>query len=187
MSSSMLARAGGAWPAQVEAQVDFSVKNCSYQTGGARVESDLGELRKDYNSCMLGPETESRIYLLDDDQRGLVPDGPAVIRPDGVREEIPELVYRAVQHVLDAMRAGRAVQVIPLRTELPIDEAADALGIARDVLRKHVGAGEIPFRSSEYVDWVKLADVINWDNDRIRRRRAILDEMMADDPADDES
>lgn len=147
---------------------------------------DPGEPGQDYNLGMLGPETQSRIYLLDEDQRVLVPNGPAVIRPDGVREEIPAQVYRAVQHVLDAMRAGRAVQVVPLRTELPIDEAADAIGIGRDDLRKHVGAGEIPFRSSEYVDWVQLADVINWDNARIKRRRAILDEMMADDPTDDE-
>jgi cytochrome P450 len=103
-----------------------------------------------------------------------------------VREEIPLLVYRAVAHVLEAMRAGQAVTVAPLRPELPIDEAADAIGIGRDDLRKHVAAGEIPFRSSEYVDWVQLADVIRWDNERRARRRAILDEMLADDPADDE-
>jgi hypothetical protein len=90
-------------------------------------------------------------------------------------------VYRAVQHALEAMRAGQAVKVVPLRTELPIDEAADALGVGRDVLRKHVAKGEIPFRSSEYVDWVQLADVINWDNARRERRSAILDEMFADD------
>jgi hypothetical protein len=109
------------------------------------------------------------------------PEGPAVIGPDEVREEIPPLVYQAVQHVLEAMRAGRAVKVVPLRTELPIDEAADAIAIGRDDLRKHVAGGEIPFRSSEYVDWVQLADVINWDIARRRRRRAILDELLADD------
>lgn len=125
---------------------------------------------------------DARIYLLDDDERHTAPDGPAVIRPDGVREEIPPQVYRAVAHVLDAMRAGKAVSVAPLRKELPIDEAADAIGIGRDDLRKHVAAGEIPFRSSEYVDWVQLADVIRWDNERRVRRRAALDEMLADDP-----
>ncbi len=59
--------------------------------------------------------------------------------------------------------------------------------MARDVLRKHVAAGEIPFRSSEPVDWVRLADVIGWDNARRARRRAILDEYWADEQDDEAS
>ena len=78
-------------------------------------------------------------------------------------------MYRAVQHVLEAMRAGRGVKIVPLRAELPIDEAADAIAMGRDDLRKYVAEGAVPFRSSEYVDWVRLADVIAWDNERRRR------------------
>jgi hypothetical protein len=135
---------------------------------------------------MPGPTTDARIYLLDANEPGVEPGGPAVIRPDGVREEIPPLVYRAVQHVLEAMRAGRAVKVVPLRTELPIDEAADAIGMARDDLRAYVAEGAVPFRSTQYVDWVKLAEVIEWDNRRREEQSAALDEMMAVDPLDDE-
>ncbi len=133
---------------------------------------------------MLGPTTDSRIYLLDADESRVVPGGPAVVGPDGVREEIPALVFEAVQHVLAAMRAGRAVKITPLRPELPIDEAADALAIGRDDLRKYVAEGAVPFRSTEYVDWVRLADVIEWDNQRRRSRRAVLDELMGEDPSD---
>jgi hypothetical protein len=135
---------------------------------------------------MTGPTTDSRIYLLDPDERQIVPGGPAVVGPDGTREDIPPLVFRAVQHVVAAMRAGQAVKITPLRLELPIDEAADAIGMGRDDLRKHVAAGEVPFRSSQYVDWVQLADIINWDNERRVRRRAILDELLAEDPTDDD-
>src|SRR5690242_18475263 len=130
---------------------------------------------------MAGPTTDARIYLLDADERAVAPGGPAVVGPDGTREEIPLGVYQAVQHVLEAMRAGRAVKVVPLRPELPIDKAPNANAVGRYVLRKHVAAGEISFRSSEYVDWVRLADVINWDIARRERRSAILDEMFADD------
>ncbi|MEV4261501.1 hypothetical protein [Kribbella sp. NPDC049584] len=130
---------------------------------------------------MHGPTRDARIYLLDDDEPQVVPEGPAVIRTDGVREEIPPVVYQAVWHVVQAMRAGQAVKVVPLRTELPIDHAADAIGIGRDDLRKHAADGNILFRSTEYVDWVQLADVIRWDSERRGRRRAILDEMFADD------
>jgi hypothetical protein len=95
------------------------------------------------------------------------------------------MVYRAVAHVLEAMRAGQAVKVTPFRPELPIDEAAYAIGVRSDVLRKHAAAGEIPLRSTEYVDWVRLADVIRWDNGRAERQRAVLDEMLAADPEDE--
>jgi hypothetical protein len=134
---------------------------------------------------MPGPASDARIYLLDEDERQIAPGGPAVIGPDGAREEIPALAYEAVQHVLAAMRAGRGVKISPLRPELPIDQAADAMAVRRDVLRKHVAAGEIPFRSSEYVDWVRLADVINWDSERRRTRRAALDELLSDDAPED--
>jgi hypothetical protein len=130
---------------------------------------------------MPGPTTDTRIYLLDSDEAQVVPGGPAVIAPDGTREEIPPQVFRAVQHVIEAMRAGRAVKVSPLRTELPVDEAADAIAIGRDDLRKHVAAGEIPFRSTQHVDWVQLHDVIAWDNERRAARRAGLREFLADD------
>jgi hypothetical protein len=62
--------------------------------------------------------------------------------------------------VIDAMRAGSAVKVSPLRTELPIDEAADTIGMARDDLRAYVAEGAVPFRSTQSVDWVNLATVI---------------------------
>ena len=134
---------------------------------------------------MPGPSTDSRIYLLDVDERQVVPNGPALIGPDGAREEIPPQVFRAIQHVLEAMRAGQAVKITPLRPELPIDEAADAIGMARDNLRTYVAEGAVPFRSSEYVDWVRLADVIAWDNKRRQERGAALQELLDEEPWDE--
>ncbi|WP_433167505.1 hypothetical protein [Kribbella sp. CA-247076] len=134
---------------------------------------------------MPGPSTDARIYLLNADERQIVPNGPAVVGPDGAREEIPHAVYLAVQHVLEAMRAGQAVKITPLRLELPIDEAADAIGIGRDDLRSYVGEGAIPFRSTEYVDWVRLTDVIAWDSKRRQERSAALQELLDEEPWDE--
>ena len=131
-----------------------------------------------------GPSSDSRIYLLESDESRVVPNGPAVVGPDGVREEIPAQVFRAVRHVIEAMRAGQAVKVTPLRPELPIDEAADAIGMGRDDLRAYVAEGAVPFRSSEYVDWVRLSDVIAWDTKRRQERSAALDELLDDEPWD---
>jgi hypothetical protein len=134
---------------------------------------------------MSGPTNDSRIYLPDAAERQVSADGPAVIGPDGSREDLPPGAYRAVQQVIDAMRAGMAVKVTPLRPELPIDEAADAIGIGRDDLRASVADGALPFRSTEYVDWVRLADVIAWDNKRREERSAVLQEMLDEESWDE--
>jgi hypothetical protein len=129
--------------------------------------------------------SEARIYLLEEHERQLTPGGPVVVGPDGAREELPPLVYKAVRHVIEAMRLGQAVKISPFRRELPIDEAADAIGMRSDDLRVYVAEGAIPFRSTKYVDWVQLRDVIEWDRERRLKRREALDELLAE-PAWDE-
>jgi hypothetical protein len=134
---------------------------------------------------MPGPAHDARIYLLDPDERQISPNGPAVIGPDGVRQDVPPLVFKAIQHVIEAMRAGMAVKIAPLRPELPIDEAADAIGMGRDDLRAYVAEGAVPFRSSEYVDWVRLDQLIEWDNQRRDEQRAGIQELLNEAPWDE--
>jgi hypothetical protein len=134
---------------------------------------------------MPGPTSDARIYLLDADDRRISTDGPYVVGPDGVREDLPPLVFAAVQHVLEAMRAGMAVKVSPLRPELPIDEAADAIGMARDDLRAYIAEGAVPFRSTDSVDWVDLATVIAWDNNRRAARSEGIRKLLDEDPWED--
>lgn len=130
--------------------------------------------------------TGSRIYLLDDDDRRTTPGGPAVIGPGGEREDIPPAVFQVIQHVLAAMRAGQAVKVSPYRPELPIDEAADAIGMRRDDFRAYVAEGAVPFRSTQYVGWVRLADIIEWNNKRHAEHEAAMDELLGGDAMDDD-
>ncbi len=105
---------------------------------------------------------DARIYLLDESDRKVTGDGPAVVDAQGTRQEVPPMVFEAIEHVIGAFQSGYAVKVIPLRTELPIGEAADAIEIGEDDLRRSIADGEIPFRSSRYVDWVRLADVMDF-------------------------
>lgn len=111
-----------------------------------------------------------------------------MIGADGVRQELPPLVYQAVQQVIDVMRAGQAVKITPFRTELPIDEAAYAIDMRSDDLRAYVAEDAVPFRSTQYVDWVRLADVMGWDRERRRRRREGIQQMLNEGPwAEDEA
>lgn len=130
--------------------------------------------------------SQSEVFLLDDADRRLVPSGPALVGPEGTRHDIPPKVFEAMQFVAEAMRQGFAVQVIALRHELPIDEAAGAIGMARDDLRAYVGEGAIPFRTTEYTDWVRLADVLAFDERLRAQRREALDAMLSESVYDDD-
>jgi hypothetical protein len=88
--------------------------------------------------------------------------------------------FEAMQFVDAAMAKGFAVQITALRRELPIDEAAAAIGMPQHDLRSYVADGEIPFRSSEYVDWVRLADVLALNQRLKAQRREALDEMLSE-------
>jgi hypothetical protein len=126
------------------------------------------------------------VFLLADTDRAIAPGGPALVGPDGTRREIPAKVYDVMRFVEAALLEGMAVQVTPLRTELPIDDAADAIEMDREELRLYVGRGDIPFRSSEYVDWVRLADVLEL-NARVRaEREQVLRALAEEEPWDDD-
>ena len=62
--------------------------------------------------------------------------------------------------MVGAMRQGKAVKVTPLRTELPVAEAAHAIGLPVEILQKYIDNGTIPHRSTQHYDWVRLSEVM---------------------------
>ncbi|MEU4389790.1 hypothetical protein [Kribbella sp. NPDC023855] len=126
------------------------------------------------------------VFLLTDADRELLAGGPALVDPDGSRHDIPPKVHEVMKYVEDVLRQGYALQITPLRHELPIDEAADAVSMPRRELRLLVGKGEVPFRSSEYVDWVRLADVIELSKRLDAEREKMLQSFAEEEPWDDD-
>lgn len=135
------------------------------------------------NATPIRPE----VFLLTDEERHLVADGPALTGPDGTQHGIPPKVHAVMKYVEDALRQGYALQIIPRRHELPIDEAADAVSMPREELRLLVSQGEIPFRSSEYVDWVRLSDAIAVSNRLDAEREKMLQSFAEEEPWDDDT
>jgi hypothetical protein len=129
----------------------------------------------------------TEVFLLGEGDRDLVAGGPALIGPDGTRREIPPKVYEVMEFVEAALRQGYALQITPLRQELPVDEAADAISMSRKQFRQFVGKGAIPFRSSEYVDWVRLSDVLAFDARLQAQREEALQALADEEPWDDET
>jgi hypothetical protein len=127
-----------------------------------------------------------KVFLLTEDDRDLVANGPALTDQDGSRHDLPPKVHEVLKYVEEALRQGYALQITPLRQELPIDEAAAAIEMSSRELRVYVSEGEIPFRSSEYVDWVRLADVLAFNQRLNTERRQVLDEMLSESVYDDD-
>jgi hypothetical protein len=56
-----------------------------------------------------------------------------------------------------------------------------------DDLRAYVAEGAIPFRSTEYTDWMRLADVLAFDKRLQPQRREALDATLSDSVNDDDN
>lgn len=130
--------------------------------------------------------SRTEVFLLAKEDRNVVPGGPALISPDGTRHDVPPKVHEVMEFVEAALRQGYALQITPLREEVPVDQAADAISMSRRQFRQFVGKGEIPFRSSEYVDWVKLSDVLAFDARLRAQREEALQALADEEPWDDE-
>ena len=58
---------------------------------------------------------------------------------------LPEEVYRVLVEVVEAMREGKAITLVPRTQRLTTQEAADFLGISRPTLVKFLEDGKIPY------------------------------------------
>ena len=54
-----------------------------------------------------------------------------LLGPDGEQVPLPEEVYRVVVEVVEAMREGKIITLVPRTQRLTTQEAADFLGISR--------------------------------------------------------
>lgn len=102
----------------------------------------------------------------------------------GDQVELPESVYQALRKVLDAMRNGLAVSVVPQSTRLTTQQAADLLNVSRPTVVKLLDEGEIPFQKAGTHRRVLLTDLIEY-REQLRKRQ--YDMLAATRTAVDES
>src|SRR3954452_8221143 len=69
----------------------------------------------------------------------------------GEQVELPHEAYRVLRQVIEAMRQGLAVTVVPQSQTLTTQQAADLLGISRPTVIKLLDDGKIPLGYSS--DW----------------------------------
>jgi len=94
--------------------------------------------------------------------------------------ELPETVYSLLMNILNAMRQGSAVSLIPVTQDLTTQEAAELLGVSRPYFVKLLEAGELTFHSTGTHRRVYLNDLMAYKQQRDERRRKALNEMGAE-------
>lgn len=113
---------------------------------------------------------------------GALAGGRLVVVPadDGDPVEVPASVVDVVKEVLDHLRRGERVRVVPEDVEITTQQAADLLNVSRPYLVGLVDRGEIPSRKVGSRRRLRLTDVLLYrEIDNARRKRAV-DELAAE-------
>jgi len=125
------------------------------------------------------PAEEHEIQALSDELSEIgSSDEPArLVGPGGEAIDLPPSVFHALQRVVDAMRQGLTITLVPHGKELTTKQAADLLHVSRPFLVRNLLGKEIPFEKVGTHRRVRLEDVLAYRERRARERRALLDSM----------
>lgn len=121
------------------------------------------------------------------DEAGLASAGsrPALVAADGERYELPEAMFDVLRQVAEALSSGMGVNVAPLSAMLTTQEAADYLGISRPTLVRILERGEIPMEKPGRHRFVRLRDLVDYQDRMTAERREALEQMVSDAVDDD--
>lgn len=104
----------------------------------------------------------------------------------GDQVELPAEVHRVLLQVVEAMREGLAVTVVPRSQTLTTQQGADLLGVSRPTLIKALDAGRIPFERVGVHRRIQLRDLLAYREQRREDQYAALEATaVAIDEEDD--
>jgi excisionase family DNA binding protein len=100
-----------------------------------------------------------------------------LLGPDGEQAPLPEEVYRVLVRVVEALREGKVITVVPRTRRLTTQEAADFLGVSRPTLVKLLDRGKIPYEQPGRHRRILFSDLLRYVEQRREERTAALDRM----------
>lgn len=124
------------------------------------------------------------VRVLDEAGLGTTTGRPALVAANGERLELPDAMYDALRQVAGALSSGMGVSVAPLSALLTTQEAADYLGISRPTLVRILERGEIPMEKPGRHRFVRLKDLVDYQEQARAARRSALEAMVVE--AEDE-
>lgn len=120
----------------------------------------------------LAPEEQSRLEsLLLKEVR------PVLLTQAGDVVELPKQLNDFLLAVVDAMKRKEAVFLMHENEAFTTQAAANFLGVSRQYLVRLLENGEIPFHRAGTHRRVFFKDLVRYEQDRSKRRKAKLDEM----------
>ena len=96
--------------------------------------------------------------------------------------ELSSEMVDIIRYVLEAMRRGMAVSIVPQHTTLSTQQAADLLGVSRPTLIRILDDGGIRFFRKRRHRQLYLIDVLEYQ----QKQRRVADESLSDIVADAE-
>jgi len=103
-----------------------------------------------------------------------------LLGPDGKQAPLPVEIYRILVQVVEALREGKVITVVPQAQRLTTQEAADFLGISRPTLVKLLNQGKIPYDQPGRHRRIMFSDLLRYVEQRREERTAALDRMTVD-------
>lgn len=92
---------------------------------------------------------------------------------------IPVAAAKALASILQEMGKGNAVALLPLHSELTMQQAADVLNVSHSFLSRLLDEGTIQFRGGGAHRRVLLRDVLEYKRQIDHRRLATLEDLAA--------
>ncbi|HXH56241.1 excisionase family DNA-binding protein [Iamia sp.] len=105
---------------------------------------------------------------------------PRLVGPDGVEIGLPEGIHALLVSIVENLKAGNGVSVIPLHAELTTVEAAHLLNVSRPFLIKQLEGGELPHHMVGTHRRLRLADVLTYRDRLDAQAEEALDAMAAE-------
>lgn len=124
---------------------------------------------------LLIPDSESeQVELL----RQMMETGEAqLVGPKGQQRRIPEDVYQLFLRVLEHLKRGQGVSIVPYNQQLTTQAAADLLGVSRQYFVRLLEDGKVPFHKVGTHRRVLLKDLLAFKERRDRSRRKAITDM----------
>lgn len=91
--------------------------------------------------------------------------------------ELPHMVTRLLQMILENITAGRAINIVPLNAELTTQQAADMLGVSRPFLIKLLKDDQIEYRTVGRHRRIQLVELLKFKEKNKKERAKALDEL----------